>query len=304
MQPASRQAWRIHSLFNEFNIAAAAMLVLVISLVIFISIKYRSRKNDDAEPHQVKGNNLVEALMIGIPSLLLAYFFYQTVIVQRSVQPSIPPARQADVVITGHQWWWEARYPDFTVTANEIHLPAGKDLLLDLRTADVIHDWWVPSLGNKMDMIPGKSNFLWVHIDKPGVYDGACSEFCGAQHAWMRIKVIAQKQDDFDAWLAQNKISSAAPADSLALTGYKLYSRLSCVNCHNNELQPGNNIGPNLAHVASRSQLLTGLLLTSEKNFYQWISNPQNIKPGAHMPEYNLPADSLKAIAHYLAQLK
>ncbi len=280
------------------------MLLVVCFLVIFISLKYRARKSDTTEPKQTTNNNVVEGFMIGIPTLLLLYFFYQTVSVQSSIHPSIEKNRKPDVVITGHQWWWEARYPDSSVTANEIHLPAGKDLLLDLRTADVIHDWWVPALGNKMDMIPGQSNFLWVHIDKPGVYNGACSEFCGAQHAWMRIKVIAQKQDDFDAWLAENKNVTAPVLDSFALTGYKLYSRLSCVNCHNNEMQPGNNIGPNLAHVASRSQLLTGLLITNENNFFQWISQPQKIKPGAHMPAFNLPTDSLKAIAHYLAQLK
>lgn len=304
MQPVSEQALRIHKVFQSFNIAAGGMLLLVMLLVLYICIKYRGSKNQNSEPAQTKGNNIVEAFMIGIPTLLLAYFFYQTVVIQKEIHPSVPEGRQADVVITAHQWWWEARYPDSVVTANEIHLPIGKKLLLQFHTADVIHDWWVPQLGNKTDIIPNTTNYLWITIPKVGVYNGACSEFCGAQHAWMRIKVIAQTPDDYAAWLAVNKKPAQKLTDSLALTGYKLYSNLSCVTCHNNGAGTGNDIGPNLQHVASRGALLTGILAMNEQNLYKWISGPQQIKPGAHMPDFKLPADSLKAIAHYLAQLK
>ncbi len=196
--PASQEAEKIHTLFNYFNIAAAGMLLLVGFLIVYICIKFRHRKGDSSEPKQTTGNKKLEALMIGGPTLLLVFFFYQTVAVMNSVSPPVDKNRQPDVVITGHQWWWEVDYPKANVvTANEVHLPVGKPLLMEMRSADVIHDWWVPELGNKMDLIPTKSNYLSLNINKPGTYIGACSEFCGAEHAWMRINVIAQTQERF-----------------------------------------------------------------------------------------------------------
>ena len=168
--PASQQAEKINTLFKTFNIAAAAMLLLVIFLVTYISIKYKQKKEDSPEPKQTKGNNVLEAFMIGIPALLLAYFFYETLYVEKEVAPSINANQQADVIITAHQWWWEVFYPSANViTANEVHLPVNKHLLLELRSADVIHDWWVPELGNKMDMIPEVTNYLSLDITKPGI---------------------------------------------------------------------------------------------------------------------------------------
>ena len=159
--PASLQAEKINHLFNTFNIAAAAMLLLVCVLVTYICIKFRQKKDDNREASQTTGNKKLEALMIGVPMLLLAYFFWQTVTVENAVAAPINTTQQPDVIITGHQWWWEVEYPaSKVITANEVHLPAGKHILMELRTADVIHDWWVPELGNKMDMIPNIKNYL------------------------------------------------------------------------------------------------------------------------------------------------
>ena len=112
---------------------------------------------------------------------------------------TIPDNPKPDIVITGHQWWWEAEYPDSKViTANVVHIPAGKKILLALNSADVIHSWWVPELGRKIDMIPALTNYMWMYAEKPGEYLGTCSEFCGAQHARMRIRVIADSQENFE----------------------------------------------------------------------------------------------------------
>jgi cytochrome c oxidase subunit 2 len=304
--PASMQAERINRIFNSFNIAAAGMLALVIFLVVWICAKYRQRENDTTEPAQTKGNKVLEAFMIGVPSLLLAYFFYQSVVIERAIAPSPDKSVQPDVIITGHQWWWEVEYPaSKVITANEVHLPIGKHLLMEMRSADVIHDWWVPELGNKMDLIPNITNYLWLDIKKPGNYIGACSEFCGAQHAWMRINVVAQTQNDFNKWLAANQSDALVPADTLAMAGEKLFREKTCANCHRIQGTAAIAIvGPDLSHVASREEILTGILKNNEGNLYRWIDHPQQIKPGAYMPDFILDRDSVIAIAHYLSGLK
>ncbi|MEO8855100.1 MAG: cytochrome c oxidase subunit II [Ginsengibacter sp.] len=304
--PASMQANRIHSLFNYFNIAAGGMLLLVIFLVVYICIKFRQKKEDTDEPVQTSNNKLLEAAMIGGPTLLLIFFFYQTVSVMNAVSPSVPKNRQPDIVITGHQWWWEVDYPGaHVVTANIVHLPIGKHLLMQMRSADVIHDWWVPELGNKMDLVPQLSNYLWLDINKPGTYFGACSEFCGAQHAWMRIKVIAQNETDFNKWLSANARDAVEPADSLAITGAELFQSKSCGSCHRIQgTAATSDVGPDLTHLADRGEILTGLLKNNEENLFKWINHPQEIKPGAHMPDFNFSKDTVNAIVHYLNQLK
>jgi cytochrome c oxidase subunit 2 len=304
--PASMQAGKIHSLFNYFNIAAGGMLLLVTFLVVYICIKFRQKKEDNDEPVQTSNNKLLEAAMIGGPTLLLIFFFYQTVNVMNAVSPSVQKDRQPDIVITGHQWWWEVDYPAaHVVTANIVHLPIGKHLLMQLRSDDVIHDWWVPELGNKMDMVPDMSNYLWLDISKPGTYLGACSEFCGAQHAWMRIKVIAEDESDFNKWLAANATDAVVPTDSLAITGAELFQSKSCASCHRIQgTAATSDVGPDLTHIAARGEILTGLLKNNEENLFKWINHPQEIKPGAHMPDFNFSKDTVNAIAHYLNQLK
>ncbi|MEO6893437.1 MAG: cytochrome c oxidase subunit II [Ginsengibacter sp.] len=304
--PASKQAEKIHTVFNYFYIAAAAMLLLVIFLIVYICIKFRQKKGDTDEPVQTSHNNKLEAAMIGGPVLLLVFFFYQTLSTMNAVSPAVPKNRQPDIVITGHQWWWEVDYPgEHVVTSNEVHLPVGKQLLMQMRSADVIHDWWVPELGNKMDLVPNHPNYLWLNINKPGKYIGACSEFCGAQHAWMRINVIAQNENEFNKWLAENAKASIAPQDSLALKGAELFQAKTCASCHRIQgTAATSNVGPDLTHLASRHTLLTGLMENNEANLFKWISHPQQIKPGAHMPDFNMDKDSVKAIVHYLEELK
>jgi cytochrome c oxidase subunit II len=304
--PASYQAEKINKLFNYFNIVAACMLLLVCFLVIFICIKFKEKKGDLREPKQTTGNKKVEALMIGIPTLLLIWFFYQSLITMNAVASPVPQGEEADIIITGHQWWWEVYYPKANViTANEVHLPVGKHLLMEMRSADVIHDWWVPQLGNKMDLVPKINNYLWLDINKPGKYIGACSEFCGAQHAWMRINVVAEGENDFQNWLARNSKDAVIPKDSLTMKGAEIFQTQTCASCHRIQgTAATSNVGPDLTHVASRSELLTGLMKNNEANLYKWINHPQQVKPGARMPDFKYGNDSVNAIVHYLAQLK
>jgi len=154
---ATPQAERIKGITNGFIIAASAVLLLVVALTIYISVKYRAKKNS-AEPKQINGSGKLEALMVSAPLALVAFFFFWSVNTMNAVLPDVGN-NMPDIIITAHQWWWQASYPGTKVTtANEIHLPAGKKILMQLNSADVIHDWWVPSLGGKMDMIPGTVN--------------------------------------------------------------------------------------------------------------------------------------------------
>lgn len=211
-----------------------------------------------------------------------------------------------DIIITGHQWFWEAAYPGTTITtANEIHLPVGRRLLLQLDAADVIHDWWVPALGGKMDMIPGMNNYLWLTINQAGVYDGACSEFCGQQHAWMRIRVIAQSPADFALWLKQEASTAQTPQDTLASAGAVLFLESTCSSCHRVKgTAAAGMTGPDLTHFGSRQTMLTGMMANDSSNVTRWLSDPQQVKPGAHMPRFIFAKESIRALTAYLEQLK
>jgi cytochrome c oxidase subunit 2 len=217
-----------------------------------------------------------------------------------------PATGQPEVIITGHQWWWEVYYPATGVrSANEIHLPVNKDLLIELHSADVIHDWWVPEFGNKMDVIPGKNNHLWVNIKKPGSFAGACSEFCGSEHAWMRIKVFAEDETTYRQWLAVNGKTANLPKDELAMSGMLLFQNKSCGSCHRiSGTTAMAQVGPDLSHLFSRTTMLSGMMPMNEKNLYDWISDPQTVKPDAKMPNFIFSKDTVDAIVHYLTQLK
>lgn len=301
---ASPEAEKIKHLTNGFIVVASAILLLVIILTIYIAIKYRAAQGTP-EPKQFSGNRKMEILMVGVPLLLVVIFFFWSVGTMSAVLPDAG-SYKPEVIITGHQWWWEASYPGKNVlTANEIHLPVGRKILVQLHAVDVIHDWWVPALSGKMDMIPGTTNHLWMTISKPGRYDGACAEFCGQQHAWMRILVVAQNEADYEQWLKEHAQTAANPQDTLARAGEALFMHSTCRNCHSIRGTGANGVqGPDLTHFGSRETMLAGMLQNNKENLYNWLSDPQKVKPGAHMPRFIFGKDSIRALTAYLAQLK
>ncbi|MBK0379692.1 cytochrome c oxidase subunit II [Mucilaginibacter segetis] len=304
LNTASPQAEQIRSIGNGFLIAATGIFLLVLVLTIVIVVRFRS-KTTGGEPRQIAGNRKLEILMVGVPMLLVIVFFFWSLHTMSAIMPPVSD-HPADVVITGHQWWWQADYKGTkAVTANEIHLPVGKPLLLQLNSADVIHDWWVPAFGAKMDMIPGTNNNLWVTVKRPGIYEGTCSEFCGKQHAWMRIRVIAQTPDEYHKWLITQSTDAVKPADSVALAGEVLFGKASCSSCHSIRGSDANGSeGPDLTHFASRQTMLSGMMANTPANVKRWLTDPQKVKPGAHMPRFIFNKDSLNALTAYLSQLK
>jgi len=245
---------------------------------------------------------------------------------------STPSNPALTVQLIGHQWWWEVHYPDqgFT-TANEVHIPVGQPVLFKLTTADVIHSFWAPQLQAKMDLLPGQTNTTWITADRPGVYQVECAEYCGLQHAHMRLLIVAEGQERVNAWMANEKKPAAvtaptlkvtavapsvsnpaekkptaeAPTDPLLVQGQQIFFGSACVYCHmiRGTIATGQ-IGPDLTHIASRRTLGSGMLENNTGNLSGWIINAQTIKPGNRMPPMYLDANSLHALVAYLQSLK
>jgi len=197
--PASPQAHALSALFIGVLIVLFAIFLLVTGLVTFMIVRFRDRPGAP-EASQTFGWTALEIIWTLIPFGILAVFSVFMMFADHTADPPIPDGRKPDLQIIGHQWWWEINYlASGAVAANEVHIPIGKPILIDLRSADVIHDFWAPELGRKIDAVPGHPNTLWIEADTPGTYLGTCAEFCGVEHAWMRFRVIAQTDADFNA---------------------------------------------------------------------------------------------------------
>lgn len=303
LSPHSPQASAILSLFANVLILSAVIFLIVAALVTYAVVRYRGRAGS-AEPRQHFGSRRMETIWTAIPLAVVLVLFILTVRTMAFVDAPLNPGRSPDLVVTARQWWWEARYPNGAVTADEIHIPASKRLLVRIEGADVIHDFWVPQLARKMDAVPGRPSYLWLQSDTPGSYQGECAEFCGMQHAGMRFVVIAQLDGDFSAWLNHQAELPAEPAAGLATEGARVFVQDKCSDCHTvSGISSNVTRGPSLAHLATR-RLLGGELPNTSENIARWIANPQSIKPGNHMPDQHLPADDLRALTAYLAALQ
>jgi cytochrome c oxidase subunit 2 len=220
----------------------------------------------------------------------------------RGVDAAQPGAPRLYVI--GHQWWWEYAYPDLgVITANELHVPVGVGLAIDLESRDVIHSFFVPHFGLMRDAVPGKTNHLSLSVDRAGTFDGVCTQFCGAQHAWMRQRITAEPRDQFDAWVAQQR----QPASASGAPGQQVFLQNTCVSCHAIRGLPAPaQVGPDLTHFGSRSTLGAGVLDNTPANLRSWIRNPHSIKPGVLMPAFgaSLSDQDLDALVDYLESLK
>jgi cytochrome c oxidase subunit 2 len=214
------------------------------------------------------------------------------------------------IKITGRQWWWDIEYQNMDPqqvfqTANEIHIPVGRPITLDLEAGDVIHSFWVPNLMGKQDLIPGRTNYLTIMADKPGLYRGQCAEFCGLEHAHMAILVFAESQTAFDQWRYQQLSQAKAPGAPDRLAGLKVFLSHPCASCHTiGGTDAGGRMGPNLTHFGARATIAAGRVPNTARDLDVWLRDPQGLKPGANMPKVDLTRDERTQLVAYLEGLK
>ena len=301
------------------TIFGLSLLVLLITLAIFLAVgglmayaiwRFRHRRGDDGtEPRQVYGSNQIEVLWTVVPVLILVVLFLATMRVINGTEKSHKPANALDVVVIGHQYWWEYRYPKQNiVTANELHLPvsdpkAPLPSYLTMTSADVDHSFWVPKLAGKMDLIPNKVNVLWMDPQKPGLYLGQCAQYCGMEHAMMLIRVYVDTPEQFAQWTAaQHKPAAEDPA---AAEGKETFLHTACVNCHTvSGTEAKGKFGPDLTHLASRETIASGTIPNTRENLRRWIEDPDSMKMGSQMPKMNLSSHDLDLITTYMASLR
>lgn len=211
-----------------------------------------------------------------------------------------------DVELVGHQFWWEVRYPETgAVTANEIHIPVGRDVRITMTSEDVIHSFWVPNLHGKMDLNPGEETRIVIDAERAGRYEGLCAEFCGIQHAHMKLLVVAHPEARFEAWLARESADAEPPASDAASEGAEAFATLGCASCHTvRGTDAVGDVGPDLTHIASRLTLGANTIPNTRGNLGGWIANPQGIKPGNRMPPTVLDAEQLRSLLAYLEGLE
>jgi cytochrome c oxidase subunit II len=304
LDPQSPQARVIYDLGIVSTIVFVLIFVVVAGAIAYAIFRFRGREGEP-DPKQVAGSKKVEIIWTVIPFLIVVFLFVLTLRGMNRADP--PPAPSPDLVVTGHQFWWEAEYPaSGAVTANEIHIPVGKPLSVRLDSKDVLHEFWVPELARKMTTVPGQPNHIWLQADKPGVYIGTCSEFCGTQHAWMRILVVAEESSKFEEWQRAQLQPGLAATSAGTAKGLALFETSTCINCHAIRGVTGADahVAPDLTHVASRRQLGAGILENTPANMRRWLKNPQHIKPGALMPDFNFTDQELDQLREYLETLR
>jgi cytochrome c oxidase subunit 2 len=279
---------------------ALGVFAVVIGMLLYGM--FRRRKGESVD----KGGADTAVVLLGIvaPAIILVTLF---VVSLRDLNAVSAPAKTDAMVVDviGHDWWWEVRYPHQQVeTANEIHIPTGRSVLLHLSTGDVIHSFWVPQLSQKTDMIPGKVNRMLIQADRSGIYRGQCAEFCGLEHARMSFLVIAEPPSKFDEWLARESQPVGTAAGSAA-RGQQVFLHSTCISCHAIEGTSARATdGPDLSHFGSRRTIAANTVPNTRGNLAAWIADPQGIKPGALMPPSVLEPDQLQDVVAFLEGLK
>ena len=300
--PAGREAALIADLFVWMTIGGALIWIAVMALAAYAPYA-----------REVKSSRVQTALIVGggvvFPVIILLVLM---VFGLRELPAILAPAPTRDLVIeiSGSQWWWRVKYlrsgREPIELANEIRLPVGRRIDATLKSLDVIHSFWLPSIAGKMDMIPGRVNRIGLEPTRVGTYRGACAEFCGTSHARMNLIAVVMEPAAFNRWLDAQARPADTPADPVAQRGAAAFHEHGCNTCHTIRGTTALGVdGPDLTHVGGRETLAAGLLPTGQEEFRRWISSTELLKPGAHMPAFSkLPDETLHSLAAYLTQLQ
>jgi cytochrome c oxidase subunit 2 len=306
LAPKSDFANWIYGLFVE--VTAWDLFILLIVVVAFVlAVFVFSRRDGEAEAASTVHTDMrLELAWTLGPAFILLMISIPTIRTIFREELPAPPANSLKVSVIAHQWWWEFRYPGTSiVTANELHIPEHRPIWVSLRTADVIHSFWVPALGGKRDVIPGQINHLWFIANTPGEYYGQCAEFCGDSHANMRFRVFVDTPEQFAAWEKNQEAGPVQPASGTAAAkGAAIFANSPCTACHTITGVSKGYIGPNLTHIATRTTIAGAIMKNDPKDLKAWIENPDALKPGANMPTLGLRGPELDNLVAYLESLK
>jgi cytochrome c oxidase subunit 2 len=329
--PVSPPAESIRSLSVLVLAITGFIFIVVEGVLIYSIVRFRRRAAaGSAEPPQVYGSKPIEIAWTAAPALIV---FVLVLVSARTLwEVNVPPPQPHAgdntlfVTVVGRQWWWEYTYEHYNgepiravgpdgkgtdlpvITANELHIPASEEgvarrVYLTLKSADVCHSFWVPRLGGKTDLIPGRINSMWFQTNRPGLYLGQCAEYCGTQHANMLLRVVVEPPSDFESWLKnEQKPAAEGPA---ARAGRSAFLAQSCVNCHRVRGTPAQGgYAPDLTHLMARQTLASCMVENTPENLRRWVADPQQIKPGCLMPAFSLGDREREDIVRYLLTLR
>ena len=305
--PAGPQAAHIHLLWQVMLVVCTGVFIAVLAALAYAVA--RGRREAFASDAEQRATRRWIGFGVALSALLLALLFAVTLHTERALA-SLSVADALHIELTGHQWWWEATYDDAQPsnvfsTANELHIPVGRTVLITLKADDVIHSFWVPNLHGKKDLVPGRTATIAFVADRPGTYRGQCAEFCGLQHAQMALVVVAEGAEAFEAWRALQTRPASEPTTDLAKRGLEVVEKGTCGMCHAIAgTQASARHAPDLTHVASRQMLGAGVLPNTRSGRASWVLNAQVSKPGANMPPQPLASADLEAVLAYLDTLR
>lgn len=311
------------SLFMLTTWIMVGVFVVVAGLLVYTIVKFKDKgaaataiggaaaetaAAKEKLPPQFEGDPRLEILLTVVPFILLIVMAIPTVNLNFALAAD-PEGEPLNVRVVGYQWWWEFEYTDLgIVTGNELRIPTGRPIVLNIESGDVIHKFWVPRLAGKLDAIPGRVNTKWIQADEPGVYWGQCAEMCGTHHANMRMRVVALPPAEFDEWVANfGRGIVAETPDELAAAerGRQVFETRACFACHTIEgTMAQGRVGPNLTDFGGRLTVGAGMMENTRENLALWISDPQGVKPGSGMPRVAMSDAELQDLVTYLHSLK
>lgn len=317
LNPAGPSAAVIRTLGAWF-LGVLGLIFLVVIALALVPLTRRSRGinqeplEDFHRPSQETEGRLRAVVSIAtvVSVLILLGLIVVSVSVGKTTVGSVDRGQGLVIEVTGNQWWWYVRYANddasrIVVTANELHIPVGRPVMIRGTSNDVIHSFWVPNLQGKRDLIPSKVTTLWMQADHPGTFRGQCAEFCGLQHAHMALWVVAESPEQFENWLTHQLQQSVAPADPHLRRGQDVFLDSACVLCHAIQgTSASAQVGPDLTHFASRLTIAAGTLHNNKGNVAGWIADPQNIKPGTKMATVPIKAEDMQPLIDYLESLQ
>jgi cytochrome c oxidase subunit 2 len=309
LSPASPQADAIHHLWRSM-LAVSTLVFLIVAVFVVVALVRGVRRRNGALSAAGE-QRLARAVgaAVAATTVILLGLLVVSVWTSRAVS-SLGASSGVTIAVTGHQWWWEIEYEDAiparrVITANEIHLPIDRPVVLKVTSRDVIHSFWAPNLQGKRDLIPGYTTAIWMRADRAGRFRGQCAEFCGLQHAHMALDIVAESEADFTQWLADRRQPAREPPSGIEREGHDVFMSARCAGCHTvGGSEAHGQLGPDLTHIASRTTIGAGTLPNTREHLRAWVRDSQSSKPGNQMPPNVLTPEQMESLLAYLGTLR